>query len=115
MLAHEALRVCGVGIGEDDLPGGADLLGPATMDHLGGEQADARVAVTGVGTKPSLARGSMEALIGSDGSEDAVAAAAARATEGITVLEDLYGSEEYKAHLATVYVGRAVTAALSRS
>lgn len=73
----------------------------------------ARVAVTGVGTKPQLAEGVAEALVGTDGSEAAVAAAAERALEGVTVLEDLYGSEEYKSHLTKVYVARAVTQALS--
>ena len=73
----------------------------------------ARVAVTGVGTKPQLAEGVAEALVGTDGSDAAVDAAAARATEGITVLEDLYGSEEYKSHLAKVYVARAVKQALA--
>ncbi len=87
----------------------------AWVQRSNGTISDARIAVTGVGTKPSLAFGSMEALIGSHGSDDAIAAAASRATEGITVLEDLYGSEEYKAHLATVFVERAVTAALGRT
>jgi len=73
----------------------------------------ARVAVTGVGTKPQLAEGVAEALVGTDGSDSAVDAAAARALEGITVLEDLYGSEEYKSHLAKVYVARAVKQALA--
>jgi carbon-monoxide dehydrogenase medium subunit len=73
----------------------------------------ARVAVTGVGTKPSLAYGVAETLVGTDGSDAAVTAAADRAVEDITVLEDLYGSEEYKAHLAKVYVARAITQALA--
>lgn len=73
----------------------------------------ARVALTGVGTKPSLAEGVAEALVGTDGSDGAVDAAAARALEGVTVLEDLYGSEEYKGHLAKVYVARAVKQALA--
>jgi len=80
-----------------------------------GSVTDARVALTGVGTRPMLATGSMEAIIGSDGSSDAVKAASARAAEGVTVLEDLYGTEEYKAHLATVYVKRALTEAIARS
>jgi len=80
-----------------------------------GSIADARVAVTGVGTRPQLARGVSEALIGTDGSEDAVQAAAEKAADDITVLEDLYGSEEYKAHLAKVYVRRAVQAALANA
>ena len=73
----------------------------------------ARIAVTGVGTKPTLAEGVAEALIGTDGSDAAVDTAAGRALEGITVLEDLYGSEEYKSHLAKVYVARVVKQALA--
>lgn len=84
----------------------------AWVRRSNGSIGDARIALTGVGTKPMLAEGSMEAIIGSDGSDDAIAAAAARATEGVTVLEDLYGSEEYKAHLASVFVGRALRQAI---
>lgn len=74
---------------------------------------DARVAVTGVGTKPTLAGSVAQALIGTDGSDEAVKAAAERAVDEVTVLEDLYGSEEYKTHLAKVYVARAVRQALA--
>lgn len=87
----------------------------AWVKRSNGSIADARVALTGVGTKPMLAEGAMEAIIGSDGSDDAIAAAAARATEGVTVLEDLYGSEEYKAHLAGVFVGRALRQAIDKT
>ena len=80
-----------------------------------GHISAARVALTGVGTKPSLAHGVMEALVGSDGSEASVAEAARRATEGVTVLEDLYGSVEYKSHLATVMVKRAVLGAIANT
>lgn len=82
-----------------------------TMD--GGNVSSARVALTGVGTKPTLAAGVAAAIVGTDGSADAVKEAAAHAAEGVTVLEDLYGSEEYKAHLAKVYAGRALTAAIA--
>ncbi|MEN8131111.1 MAG: FAD binding domain-containing protein [Pseudomonadota bacterium] len=85
----------------------------AWVKKSNGSIEDARVALTGVGTTPSLAEGVAEALIGTDGSDGAVEAAAARALEGVTVLEDLYGSEEYKAHLAKVYVARAITKALA--
>lgn len=78
-----------------------------------GSVSGCRVALTGVGTKPTLAHGVAEALIGTDGSEAAVAQAAARATEGVTVLEDLYGSEDYKSHLAQVFTRRALTQALT--
>lgn len=82
-----------------------------TMD--GGSVAAARVALTGVGTKPTLAQATAEALVGTDGSESAVKAAAAHAAEEATVLEDLYGSVEYKTHLAQVYAARALNSAIA--
>lgn len=85
----------------------------AWVKRSNGSIEDARVAVTGVGTKPQLATGVAEALIGTDGSDEAIKSAAEKAVDDITVLEDLYGSEEYKAHLAKVYVARAVKQALS--
>ena len=73
----------------------------------------ARVALTGVGIKPTLASGVADALVGTDGSDAAVAAATVHALEGVAVIEDLYGSEEYKRHLAKVYVSRAIKQALA--
>jgi carbon-monoxide dehydrogenase medium subunit len=85
----------------------------AWVKQENGSIADARVAVTGVGTRPQLAEGVAEALIGTDGSEEAIKTAAERAVDEVTVLEDLYGTEEYKTHLAKVYVARAVRQALA--
>jgi carbon-monoxide dehydrogenase medium subunit len=82
-----------------------------SMDN--GSVAAARVALTGVGTKATLASGVGAALVGTDGSAAAVKAAAAHAAEGVTVLEDLYGSVEYKTHLAEVYAERALNAAIA--
>lgn len=83
------------------------------IDKPNGTIQAARVALTGVGTKTSLAQGVAEALVGTDGSEAAVVAAAERAVEGVNVLEDLYGSVDYKTHLAKVMVKRAVLKALA--
>jgi len=85
----------------------------AWVKKSNGAIEEARVAITGVGTKPQMAEGVAEALVGTDGSDAAVDGAAGRALEGVTVLEDLYGSEEYKGHLAKVYVARAVKQALA--
>lgn len=85
----------------------------AWVSRSNGSISDARVALTGVGLRPELTRGVMEAVIGTDGSDAAVASAADRAVEGITVLEDLYGSVEYKTHLAKVMVKRALTQAIA--
>ncbi|MGQ0847603.1 MAG: FAD binding domain-containing protein [Actinomycetota bacterium] len=78
-----------------------------------GSVKDCRVALTGVASKPSLAASTREALIGTDGSEGAVAAAAAKAADGLTILEDLYGSVEYKTHLARVFAKRALMKAIA--
>ena len=85
----------------------------AWLKKTNGSIEDARVAVTGVGTKPTLVPAVAEALIGTDGSEGAIEAAAEHAVDDVTVLEDLYGSEEYKTHLAKVFVARSVRAALA--
>lgn len=85
----------------------------AWIDKPNGTITAARVALTGVGTKPTLALAAAEALVGTDGSEAAVAAAAERAVDEATVLEDLYGSVDYKSHLAKVMVKRAVLKALA--
>ncbi|MBK5268956.1 MAG: FAD binding domain-containing protein [Acidimicrobiia bacterium] len=76
-----------------------------------GVVTDCAIGITGVGTKPTLAVGAMEALRGQG--PDGIAAAADRALEGITVLEDLYGSEAYKAHLAKVYTRRSLEQAVA--
>jgi aerobic carbon-monoxide dehydrogenase medium subunit len=85
----------------------------AWVEKSNGSVSDARVALTGVGLKPALTRGVMEAIVGTDGSDSAVASAAERAVEGVTVLEDLYGSVEYKTHLAKVMVRRALSQAIA--
>lgn len=76
-----------------------------------GTVTDCAIGITGVGTKPTLAVGAMEAMRGQGA--DGIAAAADRALEGITVLEDLYGSEAYKAHLAKVYTRRSLEQAVA--
>ncbi len=79
----------------------------------GGSIADARVALTGVGTKVSLANAMAAALVGTDGSEAAVKEASQKASDDVTIIEDLYGTEKYKTHLASVYAARAVLQAIA--
>ncbi len=91
--------------GESDYP----IAGVAAwVDRPDRDIVDARVAVTGVGSKPYLADGAAAAIIGSDGSADAIEAASAHATDDVTVLEDLYATVDYRRHLAAVYVKRAL-------
>lgn len=85
----------------------------AWVRKLDGTIEAARVAVTGVGTKPQLVEGVAEALVGTDGSEAAVRSAAEMSLDDLTVIEDLYGSVEYKSHLTKVYVARVINQALA--
>ncbi|GMQ94015.1 MAG: xanthine dehydrogenase family protein subunit M [Acidimicrobiia bacterium] len=82
------------------------------VDASDGTVADARIAVTGVSSKPYLAVASAQAVVGTDGSGDAIASAASHATDDVVVLEDLYGSVEYRTHLASVFVKRALEGVL---
>lgn len=87
----------------------------AWVKKSNGSIEDARVALTGVGTRAQLAEGVGQALVGTDGSDSAIEAAAEKAVDGVTVLEDLYGTVEYKSHLAKVFVTRAVKQALANA
>ncbi len=96
--------------GDSDYPIAAAA---AWVDASNGTVADARIAVTGVSSKPYVATASCEAIIGSDGSADAISSAASHATDGVVVLEDLYGTVAYRTHLASVYVQRALERVLA--
>ena len=85
----------------------------AWVKKSNGTISDCRVALTGVSARTTLATATAEALIGTDGSAGAVAAAAANAADGLTILEDLYGTVEYKTHLAAVFAKRALMKALA--
>jgi carbon-monoxide dehydrogenase medium subunit len=86
----------------------------AVVASSGGSISHARVAITGVGEVAYRAKGVESALMSSDGSADAVAAAAAHATEGQTVNSDIYADRAYRSRMAEVYTRRAIDAALGR-
>jgi carbon-monoxide dehydrogenase medium subunit len=91
--------------GDSDYP----IAGAAVwVQGTDGSVADARIAVTGVSSKPYLASAAAEAVVGGNGSPDSIVAAASHATDDVVVLEDLYGSVAYREHLAGVYVKRAL-------
>jgi carbon-monoxide dehydrogenase medium subunit len=76
---------------------------------------DARVALTGISTRPVLATASAEAVIGTDGSSAAIEAAAAVAPDDIALIADQQASEDYKAHISRVLTKRAMEAAVRRA
>jgi len=73
-----------------------------------------RIALTGVGEVAYRATAVEDALTGSSGSADAIAAAAANATDGVAVNGDIHADREYRTAMAAVYTRRAVEAALAR-
>jgi len=76
-----------------------------------GKCESASIGITGVASKAYRATAVESALAGASLDEKTIAAAAAHATDGIDANGDLYASAQYRKHLASVYVRRAVTAA----
>jgi carbon-monoxide dehydrogenase medium subunit len=74
----------------------------------------AAVALTGVGDAPYRARNVEAALLGNEGTPESIAAAAAHATDGVTVAGDIHADSEYRAAMAITYTRRAIEAALGR-
>lgn len=86
----------------------------AVIASSGGSISHARVALTGVGEVAYRAKAVEAALLGSDGSPAAVAAAAEHATDGQTVNGDIHADRDYRSRMAVVYTRRAIEAALGR-
>ncbi len=86
----------------------------AVVAMSGGAISHARVALTGVGEAPYRAKGVEDALLGTDGSATAVAAAAEHAIDGQTVNSDIHADREYRGRMAVVYTRRAIEGALGR-
>lgn len=81
----------------------------AAVRRDNGSIAEARVALTNMGSTPIHAAGVEEALAGA--AMDAVGAATDRAAEGASAPSDLNGKADYREHLARVLTKRAVMAA----
>jgi carbon-monoxide dehydrogenase medium subunit len=75
----------------------------------------ARVAITGVGPKPTRERGVEEALTGRPPDDATLTAASARAVEGIDLRSDMHGSAEWRRELAREYTKRAARKAVGRA
>jgi carbon-monoxide dehydrogenase medium subunit len=86
----------------------------ATLVAEGGTITHAAIGVTGVHEHAFRAEDVESALIGSDGSPAAVAAAAAHVTDGVEVNSDIHADAEYRAAMAVVYTRRTIEDALGR-
>lgn len=88
------------------------IVGVAAAVRTEGESiAEAKIALTNMGSTPIRATSVEQALVGLLATEDAVKDAAATAAEGTNPPSDLNGDAAYRSHLATVLTRRAVLAA----
>jgi carbon-monoxide dehydrogenase medium subunit len=85
----------------------------AVVARSGGSISIAQIGVTGVGEVAYRATAAERALIGTDGSSEAIAAAVEHASDGQTVASDIHADAEYRARMAQVFVRRAVEGALA--
>ncbi len=87
----------------------------AVVTVAGGTCRRARVAVTGASGTPARCRAAEAALEGKALNPETIAAAAAKAADGLDCLGDLVAAPDYRAHLACVMAKRALTAAADRA
>jgi len=74
--------------------------------------SSARIGITGVGEVAYRATAVEKALVDSDGSAEAIAAAAAHAADGQTVASDIHADAAYRTQMAAVFTRRAIEGAL---
>jgi carbon-monoxide dehydrogenase medium subunit len=93
------------------------IVGVAAYVKLGadGNVADARIAVTGAGTKATRQSAAEAALKGSSGDDAAVAAAGEAAGDDIDYLGDIHASEDYRRAMVKVYTRRAIAKAIAQA
>jgi carbon-monoxide dehydrogenase medium subunit len=83
----------------------------AAVRRDNGSIAEARVALTNMGSTPMRARAVEAALAGAPATVDAVTSAAGHAADGADPPSDVFASADYRRHLVTVLTKRAVLAA----
>jgi aerobic carbon-monoxide dehydrogenase medium subunit len=84
----------------------------ANLRVEGGTIAEAKIALTNMGSTALRASGVETALVGGPATTAAVKAAASQAADGTNPPSDLNGDADYRRHLAGVLTGRAVLAAV---
>ncbi|MEL6717590.1 MAG: FAD binding domain-containing protein, partial [Bacteroidota bacterium] len=81
----------------------------AAIDKSGGEVGTARVAFSGVSSKPFRDAGIENGLKGSVLNDSSIAAATVNTADGVSVMQDHYANEKYRKHIAGVYARRALS------
>lgn len=94
---------------------GFAICGVAAVIHrANGKCGRARIGITGVAEKAFRATAVEQALEGRSLNEQEIAAAAAKAAEGVEALGDIHASGDYRKDLARIYTRRAIEAAIAR-
>lgn len=75
----------------------------------------AAIGITGAADAPFRAAAAEKAIVGTRGDAEAIAAAAAKAAEGVTMLSDLVASSDFRKNLVAVHVRRALQSAVERA
>jgi aerobic carbon-monoxide dehydrogenase medium subunit len=92
------------------------VVGVAAQLHVqDGKVTAARVAITGLGPTAQRAKAVEAALLGKPPDDSTLAAAAAKATEGLKLRADAQLSEPYRRSLAVTFTGRALARAAKRA
>lgn len=73
-----------------------------------GEVGNIKVAITGVSEKAYRDHGVEDELMGQPLTDEIIESAASKAADRVDVMSDHYASEEYRKHLAKVYVKKAL-------
>jgi len=96
---------------------GFAIVGVAAVVGLKGDGTVERAAigVTGAAAGPFRANAAERALVGTRGDASAIAAAAAKAADGVTLLSDLTASSEFRKQLLIVHTRRALERAAERA
>jgi carbon-monoxide dehydrogenase medium subunit len=102
-FAHPASRFAVVGVAAV-----VTLKGDGTVER-------AAIGVTGAAEAPFRAAQAEKAITGTKADAKAIAAAAAKAADGVTTLSDLVATSDYRRHLVTVYTRRALERAIERA
>jgi carbon-monoxide dehydrogenase medium subunit len=87
------------------------IVGCAVVKNLDseGEIGNIKVSITGVSEFAYRDHGVEDELMGKPLTAEVIESAAAKAAESVDVMSDHYASEEYRKHLAKVYVKKALT------
>jgi len=80
-----------------------------------GSVADARIAITALAPTIRRVAEAEQALVGTDGGDDAVGAAARAAAAGSAPISDVRASADYRVAMAEVVARRAIAGALARA